>query len=643
MKRRLGPYQLIERLGTGGMAEVFLAHATRHGDVVHPCVVKVLHDELADDDEFATMLIDEARLVARLRHNNIVSLYDVGRHDQEVFLVMEYVDGRDLHAILARATELDRMLPIPFVVHVARNVCAGLHFAHTRRDPDGEDLRLVHRDVSPPNILVSSLGEVKLIDFGIAKFQSEARERTRSGVIKGKFGYMSPEQAWGEELDQRADVFSVGICLYEMLTGRSLYGQCDDPRRLLRRAREADIEPVSQWREVPASLADIVHRALETNRDDRFPTAHHMERRLSDVLTELAPDYTEADAGAVIDGWFDTGEPAVERRSPRLDNTTAPSTGPESLRVESSGRDVDERTHPIDNVPEDIRKSGRHLRPEAAADTEERSRPNRDDASASEPGNDSDEPVEPTAVITFDDEDTELFDERRISGPQPTITRDVDVARERPQGSNGQDSSKGRRPDQGTQVLEDDIDETAPRRIDDRSPPAIETDEIDDSNPDSLRSNPPSSQPGPGQDNPHRLQQSGAFPSPDVESRQSGAHRSVPPSEIDDGRTASEPTAKMVEKIELDEPEHRHVGASRDRGGHTPVDADGSPSPNRSPEIETGALSALVEQSNSSKGSDESSEPSSKESRGLDRRIQIALAAAFALGSFLYVLFRLLG
>lgn len=362
MKRTIGSYQLQRRLGVGGMAEVFFATARRPGDFEQPCVVKVLHDELTEDRKFSEMLLEEARLVAGLRHNNIASLYDVGRIDDQVFLVMEFVDGHDLHSILVQATETERQLPFEFATHVARDVCAGLHFAHTRCGDDGTPLDLVHRDVSPPNVLVSSLGEVKLIDFGIAKFNSEAREKTQTGIIKGKFGYMSPEQAWNEELDGRSDVFSVGVCLYEMLTGRSLYGQSDDAMTLLRRAREAEIDPITNWRsDIPEQLATIVHTALAADRDQRYDSAHHMERALAGFLAQFAPGYTALDAGRFLDELFDIADPAVEAMADAEYNrqgSTSPDelSGSEQTSDDDRRRSVDDETRPIGDIPDEVKR-----------------------------------------------------------------------------------------------------------------------------------------------------------------------------------------------------------------------------------------------------------------------------------------------
>ncbi len=479
MKQQLGPYQLVERLGVGGMAEVFLANARREGDFVQPCVVKILHDKLARDRNFTRMLLEEARLIAGLRHNNIASLYDVGRQEGKFFMVMEYVQGKDLHHILAKSVRRQRPLPIEFALHVGRQLCSGLHFAHTRRGADGEPLQLVHRDISPPNVLVSTVGEVKLIDFGVAKFSSELREKTRTGVIKGKFGYMSPEQAWDEPLDARSDLFAVGICLYEMLTGRSLYGQSDDALTMLKRAREADIDPISRWREdVPEELAEVVHRALKRRREDRFQTAHELERNLTALLARIAPDYTGLDAGELISELFGTDDPAIDDKSPRLGGGHRAADEEVTKKARRpprpvAKRTVDESTQPMKNVPDDVRASGGYLRP-----------------SAEEIGGQTDGVADEATVnltfpedADFSDEATELFDEQRISGAHPTIDRSA-ASSPGPGPANPstrpstapKKSRHGRDPSRQTRQIADELQEaeTDPRRS---TPQAMRLDE----------------------------------------------------------------------------------------------------------------------------------------------------------------------
>lgn len=438
--KRLGPYQLVERLGIGGMAEVFLAEIQRQGDFFQPCVVKILHKELAADKSFVRLLLAEARLISLLRHSNIASLYDVGRHEGNVFLVMEYVNGGDLHAVLANSVRAERQLSIGFAMHVAKNLCAGLHFAHTRRGDEGQPLHLVHRDISPQNVLVSLLGEVKLIDFGVAKFNSRLRERTRAGVIKGKFGYMSPEQAWDEELDQRSDLFSAGICLYEMLTGRSVYGQSNDPLIMLKRAREAAIEPITRWRpDLPQELVDIVHRALERNRENRFQNAHEFERALTLAMARHAPDYTSLDAGVLVSELLGGADPALDEISARHFSGGAS----QGFITEPA---VDESTSPMATVPSPVGESGAYR--QMQSDRSESATPDEETA------------VRTFSADEFPDEKTEVFDELRASGGYGVIERDGG-RHQNGAGKPRPDRPRGRDAAWSTRRIEDDHAEEA--------------------------------------------------------------------------------------------------------------------------------------------------------------------------------------
>ena len=216
---RLGRYTLLRSLGAGGMAELFLARADGIEGFAKLVALKRILPHKATNERFVRMLLNEARLVAALSHPNIAQVYDIGLAHGEYFFAMEYVHGQDLAHILHRAP--GRRIHLENALHVAIGVCAGLHCAHMARDPSGQPLDIVHRDVSPSNVLVSYQGAVKLVDFGVAKAATLVSE-TREGVIKGKYGYMSPEQCLGDPLDRRSDVFAVGILLWEMTVGRRL-------------------------------------------------------------------------------------------------------------------------------------------------------------------------------------------------------------------------------------------------------------------------------------------------------------------------------------------------------------------------------------------------------------------------------------
>src|SRR5262245_56728520 len=238
-----GKYQLVKRLARGGMAEVFLARQSGPEGFQRLVAVKRILPHLVDAQDFVRMFLDEARLAAPLTHSNVVHVYDFGRVDEHYFIAMEYVDGVHAGVLIQRAER--EHLPDVLVARIGADACAGLHYAHELRDVEGRALHLVHRDVSPPNLLVSHDGAVKSIDFGIAKAVS-CVEQTRPGVVKGRFAYMSPEQTIGQKLDGRSDVFSLAVVLWELLAGKVLVPRSDpiDGMRMIRDGRLPAIEKV---------------------------------------------------------------------------------------------------------------------------------------------------------------------------------------------------------------------------------------------------------------------------------------------------------------------------------------------------------------------------------------------------------------
>ena len=256
--------------------------------------IKKILPHLADNEGFITMFADEAKLAAQLNHPNIVHIYDLGKIEGGYFIAMEHVEGRDLRAILDSARELSMPLPVPLAIYVASKVASALDYAHRRRDGEGRDLHIVHRDVSPQNILISYEGDIKLCDFGIAKAASKVSQ-TESGALKGKIQYMSPEQAWGNPIDRRSDLFSLGAVLYEMLTEQKLFrGESD--LTVLEKVRAAAASPPSAVNsEVPKTLDAIVLRALAKEPDDRYANASDLLRDLEQVLYSYTPAPGSAD------------------------------------------------------------------------------------------------------------------------------------------------------------------------------------------------------------------------------------------------------------------------------------------------------------------------------------------------------------
>ena len=287
LPRTFGRYALFDFIGRGGMAEIYLARQNTELGATRHCVVKQILPEFASDPKFSEMLVHEAKLAAQLNHANVVQVLDLGREDGRLFIAMEYVEGFDLNDLLRRCSRANVPLPFGFAVHVLREVLKGLDYAHRRTNDAGRFLGLVHRDVSPSNLLVSFDGEVKLCDFGIAHANdaivADAQAHEFDEVIKGKAGYMSPEHARGAPIDARADVFAVGIVLWELAAGRKFYRVVDDASSLLEQARRAE-GPELPKVNLPAEdrLRQILSRALAVERDDRYPSAAAMLRDLED-------------------------------------------------------------------------------------------------------------------------------------------------------------------------------------------------------------------------------------------------------------------------------------------------------------------------------------------------------------------------
>jgi eukaryotic-like serine/threonine-protein kinase len=291
--RTLGSYQLLSQLAVGGMAEIYIARTHGVGGFEKLVALKVIHPNFSADPEFVQMLVDEAKLSVQLTHANIVQTFDLGRVDEQYYIAMELIDGIDLYKLLRRASEREIDFPFEVAAFIGAEVAQGLDYAHRKRDARGRPLKIVHRDVSPQNVLVSFDGEVKIVDFGIAKAALRGQQ-TAAGVIKGKYYYMSPEQAWGDPIDARTDIFSAGILLYEMLVGQMLYME-EDLERLLDVVRKAQIAPPSAHRAgVPAALEQIVMRCLKKRADDRWPTAGELGQALQQFLHSFAPDFSRA-------------------------------------------------------------------------------------------------------------------------------------------------------------------------------------------------------------------------------------------------------------------------------------------------------------------------------------------------------------
>lgn len=291
-EERFGNYILIEKLGTGGMAEIYKAKMEGVEGFQKLVAIKKILPQFSHNKDFTTMFIDEAKVAAQLSHRNIVHIYDLGKIENSYFIAMEYMEGTDLRKVIHQAKEKNEKIPIPIGLFIASQVASALDYAHNKKDPEGKPLNIVHRDVSPQNILISKDGEIKICDFGIAKAASKA-SHTRAGSLKGKLQYMSPEQAWGKQINFKSDIFSLGIVLYEMFTGKHLF-EGDSELSILEKVRHPKFQPLSKLiKDCPPELENIIEKALKENEDERYPDANSMKKEIEEILSRYEPKVTE--------------------------------------------------------------------------------------------------------------------------------------------------------------------------------------------------------------------------------------------------------------------------------------------------------------------------------------------------------------
>ena len=302
-----GPYELVDRVAIGGMAEVFKAKRAGVQGFEKIVALKRILPHLSDNKEFLDMFVDEAKMVAGLNHPNIVQIFDLGEIDESYYIAMEYVHGRDLRTIMKRAREKGLRLPLDLGLRVVSQVCAALEYAHRKKDERGRPMEIVHRDVSPQNILISFEGDVKLVDFGIAKAATKASNTDR-GALRGKLLYMSPEQAWGRPIDRRSDVFSLGIVLYEMVTETKPFLGAGSEISILELVRQCVITPAREVNpRVPEALDRVIMKALARDPDERYQDAAQMQRSLERFLRERPP-VTARDLARFLELLFDRSE-----------------------------------------------------------------------------------------------------------------------------------------------------------------------------------------------------------------------------------------------------------------------------------------------------------------------------------------------
>jgi len=316
---RFGPYQLIDRVAIGGMAEVFKAKREGVEGFEKIVAVKRILPHLSENKEFLDMFVDEAKMVAGLAHPNIVQIFDLGRIDKSYYIAMEYVHGRDLRTIMRRAREKGLRMPLDLSLRVVGQVCGALEYAHRKKDERGRPMEIVHRDVSPQNILISFEGDVKLVDFGIAKAATKASNTDR-GALRGKLLYMSPEQAWGRPIDRRSDVFSLGIVLYEMVTETKPFVGAGTEVSILELVRQCVITPA---REINPREPD-----------DRYQDAGQMQRGLERFLRERPP-VSARDLARFLELLFDRAEREDGGERPPAPEPSLEAHTPEPMPLEA--------------------------------------------------------------------------------------------------------------------------------------------------------------------------------------------------------------------------------------------------------------------------------------------------------------------
>jgi serine/threonine-protein kinase len=330
--RTIGRYALYDEIASGGMASVHIGRLMGPLGFSRTVAIKVLHPHHAKDPEFVRMFLDEARLAARIRHPNVVATLDVAVHDQELFLVMEYVHGETLAHLLRRTEERGQEVPPRVAAAILIDLLEGLHAAHDAKDELGTPLAIVHRDVSPQNLMVGRDGTARVLDFGVAKAASRVQS-TRDGHVKGKFAYMAPEQVMRHHLDRRVDIFAASIVLWEALTGKRLFA-ADDPAAAVARIMGDVIVPPSALRAgLPEALDAVVLKGLARDREDRFATASEMARALESALEPVR-------STAVAEWVRATAEDRMSARAERVATIEREAEPPSPARVSTPATEM---------------------------------------------------------------------------------------------------------------------------------------------------------------------------------------------------------------------------------------------------------------------------------------------------------------
>ena len=333
-EKKIGKYTLIREIARGGMAEIWLAEQRGPGGFNKELVIKKILPHLAEEEQMTQMFLDEARLVAELSHPNIGQVYELGEENGDYYIAMEYIEGLNLAELKDKLRKRGTFMPVEYATRIVCDILAALEFAHNYVDRNGEHVGLIHRDISPHNILLSTDGAVKLVDFGVAKAQTQSH-KTETGAVKGKFAYMAPEQIESGDLDRRVDVFAVGVLFYEMLTGEKPFG--DDLKAVSMILSAVSPDPRDSRIDIPDEIAAIIDKALQRNREDRYSSAAEMEAVLQQYLDRAQKNVRTRELSVMVRQVLEMGpgrpteqlhgfeKYGVERKAPRM---TQPGTGP---------------------------------------------------------------------------------------------------------------------------------------------------------------------------------------------------------------------------------------------------------------------------------------------------------------------------
>ncbi|MBX5480933.1 MAG: serine/threonine protein kinase, partial [Myxococcaceae bacterium] len=294
--RKVGKYEILTLLSMGGMAELFLAYTAGPGGFRKFVALKQILPDIKKDESFVKMFLDEARITAAFSHSNIGQVFDLGEEEGELYLAMEFISGQNLEYLSKVCRKTQTPIPVGFSAMAVRDTCLGLHYAHHFVDPSGRPAPVIHRDVSPKNVMVTYDGNVKVIDFGIAKARGRLN-RTQAGMVKGTSGYMSPEQVRNEPLDERSDLFSAAVMLWELVCGQRLFDGPSDAATMIAIVEKPIPDPRTINPEVPPALAQVILKALSRDREDRYATGKELARAID---AAMGPEIYDEDRAAAF-------------------------------------------------------------------------------------------------------------------------------------------------------------------------------------------------------------------------------------------------------------------------------------------------------------------------------------------------------